>query len=262
MKAIVLSCDRYRLLADHMILAYGRLWPRHPFRFRVPYQELAPTQPQARVEYRKTPLAIKPTMRELLADLPDDEWIYWAIDDKYPIWMELEPIERLLAWIATPAAEAADCVLFCRCMWMWDPKRLTGERLAGPGGELLLERRAWEQIWMHQFVRVKVIRYLFDHFPDEIPNTAIMDEVKRVMPKPPSLRLWVTRRNRAAFGESTEQGTLTPNCRRSIVAHGLVPSPEFAATTPRNHVQGTHWDNFRWRARIWRASLRVFGGAR
>ena len=115
---------------------------------------------------------------------------------------------------------------------------------------------------MHQFARVKVIRHLFDNFPDEIANTAIMDEVKRVMPKPPSLRLWVTRRNRAAYGESTEQGTLTPNCRRSIVAHGLVPSPEFAATTRRNHVQGTHWDNLRWRARIFRASLRIFGGAR
>ena len=34
--AIVLSCQRYAPLAEHMIDAYASLWPEHPFLFRLP----------------------------------------------------------------------------------------------------------------------------------------------------------------------------------------------------------------------------------
>jgi hypothetical protein len=33
MKAIVLTCDRYRALTEHMIRKYEELWPDHPFVF-------------------------------------------------------------------------------------------------------------------------------------------------------------------------------------------------------------------------------------
>src|SRR5438046_9676836 len=40
MKAIVLTCDRFRAITEHMIRQYETLWPDHPFVFRVPYQNL------------------------------------------------------------------------------------------------------------------------------------------------------------------------------------------------------------------------------
>src|SRR5437016_2587497 len=50
MKAIVLTCDRYRAVTEHMILQYEKLWPDHPFVFRVPYQKLQGA-PGNRAEY-------------------------------------------------------------------------------------------------------------------------------------------------------------------------------------------------------------------
>jgi len=40
MKAIVLTCDKYRVLTEHMILKYDKLWSNHPFCFRIAYQDL------------------------------------------------------------------------------------------------------------------------------------------------------------------------------------------------------------------------------
>src|SRR3954454_5179235 len=50
-KAIVLTCDRFRAITRHLILKYERLWPDHPFIFQVPYQELRGTDPE-RIKYR------------------------------------------------------------------------------------------------------------------------------------------------------------------------------------------------------------------
>jgi len=40
MRAIVLSCDRYAPMAAHMVRTYRRVWPDHPFVFRIPFQEI------------------------------------------------------------------------------------------------------------------------------------------------------------------------------------------------------------------------------
>jgi len=84
LKAIVLSCDRYRAITEHMILQYERLWPDHPFVFRIPYQRARGLDTK-RTTYRQTPEDIKGTVLHLVADLDDEEWIYWCVDDKYPI---------------------------------------------------------------------------------------------------------------------------------------------------------------------------------
>ncbi|MDA1302340.1 MAG: hypothetical protein O2868_20005 [Proteobacteria bacterium] len=87
MKAIVLSCDKYHAFARHMILRYDKLWPGHPFTFRVPYQDasgdhLLAMRASSRVEPRPAATMIKPTLLSLIDDLDDAEWVYWCIDDK------------------------------------------------------------------------------------------------------------------------------------------------------------------------------------
>src|SRR5437016_4718972 len=96
MKAIVLTYDRNRAVTEHMILKYEQLWPDHPFTFRIPYQELAgPANP--RHEYIRTPPEIRPTVLQLIAGLDDNEWIYWCVDDKYPIELVLPKIRTFVA---------------------------------------------------------------------------------------------------------------------------------------------------------------------
>src|SRR5207249_11495979 len=107
MKAFVLTFDRQRAITQPMILQYQRLWPDHPFCFRIPYQKLGGITSD-QLEYVKTPgdtpEAIPAAILQLLADLPDEEWVYWCSDDKYPIRLVIDKIRELMS----QALEAAD----------------------------------------------------------------------------------------------------------------------------------------------------------
>lgn len=249
-KAIVLTFDGYRPLTDHMIFKYQQLWPDHPFLFRVPYQDLA-NPPSERIEYRRTPVGIKQTVLGLLDDLDDHELIYWCIDDKYPMKLDVPRIAQIGQWLTDPSAASVSGVLFCRCRRMWDERCLGGDTITDPWGHDYLERTGYEQIWVHQFVRAGVIRHLFQSFPDVIEFPRRMDKFKNVLPKPAWHRLLVSRRNLATFGESTEQGTLTLNCRRSLARNGLTAPSWADETTTREHVLGTPWLNAKQRLRYY-----------
>src|SRR5438874_7130139 len=95
-KAIVLTCDRYRAITQHLIVQYERLWPDHPFVFHIPYQELRGVESE-RIKYFTSPSDIKGTVLHLLADIDDDEWIYWCVDDKYPIQLLTDKIASLIS---------------------------------------------------------------------------------------------------------------------------------------------------------------------
>ena len=80
-KAIVLSYDRHRAITDHMIAQYEQLWPKHPFLFFVPYQQLRRPDSE-RVKFVKAPGG-KPsdsphTVLELIRGLDDEELVYWC----------------------------------------------------------------------------------------------------------------------------------------------------------------------------------------
>ena len=234
MKAIVLSCDRFRAVTDHMIFKYAQLWPDHPFCFRVPYQELGPTLASG-VEYKKSPGGIKATVLTLLDDLEDEEMVYWCIDDKYPIKLDVQRIGALLRWLSLEEASKVSGILFCRCRKMWDSRFLTDKTIVDGAGNVYLERKGYAQIWLHQFVRVKVLRYLFESFPDFIPAARAMDELKRRVTKPASHRVFVSSQNAAIFGESTSYGVLTRNCHRSILENGLA-LPTWGSTTTNEEI--------------------------
>ncbi|HUS24339.1 MAG TPA: hypothetical protein VM369_05275 [Candidatus Binatia bacterium] len=261
MKAIVLSCDRYRPLTEHMTFQYGRLWPDHPFVFRIPYQQLA-GRDDARHEYRQTPFAIKATVLALLEGLPDEEWIYWCIDDKYPVWLDLPRIRDAMQWAESQPTGAADGVLFCRARSVLSPRAFTGQQTHTAGRQLLLRQKAYGQIWVHQLLRVRVLRHLFACFPDAIPQAKSLDALLRAVALPPDHALWVTSRNHAVFGESTQAGRLTANARDSFVAHGR-PVPAMPVDeSVRIHVgerAGAFWIAL---TRAWLKALRRPGARR
>lgn len=236
MQAIVLSCDRYRRLAEHMAAAYARLWPDHPFEFRVAVQE-RPQLTQERVIYRICPPPIKATVLALIEDLPDEEWVYWCIDDKYPVQLDLPGARAAAGWVEQGAA-GVDGVLFCRCRDLLRRRFLTGERARDRAGNVYLERAGYQQIWLHQFLRVKVLRGLFGGFPDHIPQAKMMDDLKDAARKPREHRLFVSRENRAVFGESTSRGILTRNCAESMRAAGVEFPAWFTGETAEARTMG------------------------
>ncbi len=224
MKAIVLTCDSYRALTEHMILQYERLWPDHPFVFRIPFQNLREPDSE-RIKYVKAPggtaADIAPSVLRLLDDVDDEEMVYWCADDKYPIQLVTDKIATLMLYVRQSPEISG--LMFCRC-------RVTLERpdLAlyprewpTPSGDILLERRAWYQIWIHQFLRAKVLRYFFSSMPDSVPSAKAMDTLKNDIIKLADHRLFVTKENFAVFGESTQNGRMTRNCYDSIRNAGI-----------------------------------------
>ena len=220
MKAIVLTYDRNEALAGHMISCYEELWPHHPFTFRVPYQNPARCTPHERTEYIQSGPGIKSTVLTLLSGLDDEEWIYWCIDDKYPVSLRLEAIEPIYHAIHDGGLSDISGILFCRARRMLDPAFLDEEELEF-GREVLLGRKAYQQIWIHQFLRVKVLRFMFESFPDVIEQAEVMDGMKDQLVKPAGHRLYVTSVNHAVFGESSFRGVITSNCLASLKAKGL-----------------------------------------
>ena len=239
MKAVVLTCDRYRVITEHMIGQYARLWPGHPFDFQIPYQEER-GEDTARRRFVRTPRDIKATVLALLDGFDDEEWVYWCIDDKYPVQLDLEVVAPLADGLGTAWAADMDGLLFCRVrQTLHDPAAaLLPHSRTDAAGRVFLERRSWFQIWLHQFLRVKVLRGLFGRFPDEIGSAKAMDDLKWEIPKPPEHRLFVTEQNHAAFGESTKAGQITRNCHESALASGLMLPAHFAEHNGQRSVVG------------------------
>ena len=227
-KAIVLTCDRYRAITEHMIFQYDRLWPDHPFVFHVPYQELGGLDTE-RVKYLAAPSDIKGTIFD------DEEWIYWCVDDKYPIQLVTHKIASLISHAMR--SPEVDGLLFCRCRATLNNPKLTlyPRKIKNPFGDVYLERKAWFQIWIHQILRTKVLRHLFLHLPDHIPSAKAMDEFKNDVPKLSEHRLFVTKENFAVFGESTRGGVITQNCYESMIAAGI-ELPEWFRHPDGEHV--------------------------
>jgi hypothetical protein len=219
-KAIVLTCDRYRAVTEHMIFQYDRLWPDHPFVFHIPYQELGGVDTE-KVKYLPAPSDIKGTVLHLLTEIDEEEWIYWCVDDKYPIQLVTDKISSLISHAMR--SPGVDGLLFCRSRATLNNPKLTLYpcKVKNPFGDVYLQRKAWFQIWIHQILRAKVLRHLFTHLPDHIPSAKAMDELKNDVPKLPEHRLFVTKQNFAVFGESTSRGVITQNCYESMVAAGI-----------------------------------------
>ena len=233
-KAIVLTYDRSRAITEHMIFQYDRLWPDHPFVFKVPYQELGGVD-TGRVKYLTAPSDIKGTVLHVLSGIDDEEWIYWCVDDKYPVQLLTDKIAGLISHAMR--SPEVDGLLFCRCRATLNNPRLTlyPRKIKNLFGDVYLERKAWFQIWIHQILRAKVLRHLFTHLPDHIPSAKAMDDLKNDVPKLPEHRLFVTKENYAVFGESTRRGVITQNCYESMVAAGI-EIPEWFRHPDGEHV--------------------------
>src|SRR2546423_8956058 len=249
MKAIVLTFDRHRAITQHLMLQYERIWPDHPFRFRIPYQQLRGSDSE-RAEYIESPPEIAATILRLIQDIEDEEWIYWCSDDKYPIQIIVEKVKELLSY-ALITSEISG-LLFCRTRVTLDHPELSllPHQRVTPDGDILLERKGWYQIWIHQFLKAKVLRSLFSQLPMEIPSAKALDELKDQIPKPDEYHLFVTEQNFAVFGESTKRGVITGNCLESIRQTDIELPEWFQRSTGEWVTMGklpadTLWQRFR-----------------
>ena len=221
--AVVLTCQKYVPLAEHMIDRYDTVWPGHPFVFRLPdgsaaramaarhpgRVELVPTdEGEGRGRFRAAVLG-------LLEGLADDAWVYWCIDDKYPMWLDRAAADDVVRAVGTITDPTICGLSFARARRLFDPRCLAGETIR-LGGRSFVRRTSYAQLWLHQFLRVRVLRHLFGGFPEVIEAAKEMDDLLLTRALPPDQQLFVLERNAVVFGESTSRGVLTANCAASL----------------------------------------------
>lgn len=224
MKAIVLSCDKYHPFADHMITKYQKIWPTNEFIFRIPYNSLFPYNLKnkygEKVELIKTPQNIKSTILTLIQDLKDETWIYWSIDDKYPIDININRNEHIVNLIKknNKKLNSIDGISLSKFSDLNSQYKYIFIK-----NNPYIFRKSWAFIWLHQFLKVKVIRYLFNNYPDENFVAKCMDTYNENIILPYKLTYSIN--NYIAFGESTSRGKITKNCYESLIKNSIyVPS--------------------------------------
>jgi hypothetical protein len=231
--AIVLTCDKYRQLTEHMIFQYDRLWPDHKFRFLIPFQNDRGVD-SAKRKFIRTDSSIKQTVLTLLSVFHDEDWVYWTIDDKYPIILDVHRIKKIERWLLKQPH--VNGVLFCRSRKL-RRMNLTSTKITDSDANKYYERRDWQRIWMHQFIRVKLLRLLFNALP-EVVYAKELDTFKDMPTMPRPDLLFVRHDTLAVFGESTSRGVLTLNCFESMANYGVPLPTWFRQTTGTRVVRG------------------------
>ena len=91
MRAVVLTFDKQVGFAELVYKKYMELWPNCPITFRIPYNSKKSCasydyfNSKDNVELIISPPDIRRTMSAMLSDIDGDEWVFWCIDDRYPI---------------------------------------------------------------------------------------------------------------------------------------------------------------------------------
>jgi len=218
MRALVLTYDRYRLITEHMLKTYSIHWPNNKFIFRIPYQEDTRICAHGQaIELVQMGSGIKETVRGLLQGIPDDEWVFWCLDDKFLIAIDENAASYFSNWLSEINDPLISGLCFCRARRLLLPDTVNEIAKARTArGDPLLLRLNYNQIWLHQFLRARVVRALFDTFPDINFKAEEMDIFKNKQVIPHDTNLYVTERNYAVFGESTVGGKLTKGCMASM----------------------------------------------
>lgn len=236
-KAIVLTYDRNHIITEHMIRCYQNVWPNNPFVFHIPYQDPETRVPAHNKVYIKTPVSFRATVLGLLENLPAEEWVYWCIDDKYPIKINTSVFEYVFNSLQTFPSNIAS-ILLCRTK-----KLLLEENVREFYFSQLqidvLERITLHQFWAHQFIRVKTLRRIFNAMPDTIEMPTDMVKHLHKTQILDSEKLLVSKVNNIVFGESTAKRVLTENCRISLEENGFPMPPFYNGETSKPHFIGS-----------------------
>ncbi|NEP41535.1 MAG: hypothetical protein F6K25_22735 [Okeania sp. SIO2G4] len=239
MKAVVLTCDKYMPFADHTIQTYEKLWRNNYFTYRVPYNDNYPQSIKKKygdkIEFIKTESPIKATVLTLLQDLDDNEWIYWCMDDRYLARIrdrEAQEIYNLVKTIEDPQI-CSFLVIATKPYFHTDKFLKKDSKLLTNSGLVLYETvfsngRVMKSAWRPQFVRVKVIRRMFESFPDYNFKAAEMNDFPKE--KLEGEKFYVPEKNLVIVGESTHRGELTENCASSFKKMGLEIPANFTVT--------------------------------
>lgn len=215
MKAIVLSFDNQLEIANFVVESYNYLWPGCPLTFRIPYTARNPASifKAGNIEPIPTPRHIRAAMEGLLRDLPDEEFVFWCIDDRYPIAIyDLATIVAVQQYVEETTCD-------------FDAIRITAPfnqdrhhyTFASDDEQIINGVKFRRQcvnnfgFYMPQFVRAGVLRWYFLH-PSLSEHYSIRKFHRLPRETPISYRVYIAERFLIKLGEATIRGEITQGC--------------------------------------------------
>lgn len=161
MKALVLTYDPQIGLAELVVRSYDIWLQERLFEFRVPVNALQPApdfDSVQTVRFVRCAPDVRATMEALLADTDDDEWVFWAIDDRFPVWIDRERFVALFHAVQSGAFGAADGVKLLR----WREELRDEPPLQLDVGRFQRQQpAAMFGFWHHHFLRARVLKRFF-----------------------------------------------------------------------------------------------------
>lgn len=164
MKALVLTYDKQVGLAELVVKSYMALWKDCPLQFVIPRNDDSSPHfdflaAQKNVSLVRTPPGIHGTMAALLDGFEDEAWVYWCIDDRYPIKIEQAAMQKVLDFIASGAAEHLNAIKLMHWKETVDPS--CAEFCIGDRTFRFQTRSSPAGFWHHHFLRVKALKDVF-----------------------------------------------------------------------------------------------------
>ena len=232
MYAIVNCCDKYHIFAYHTLLTYEKLWPDNPFIFRIPWNQIKPEYIQEyfgkKVELIKTNKSFKDTIFTLVEDLDENCWIYWCSSDTYIDKINHQVANLAYKYVKTIEEPNVFGLSFCRTKGVnIDSDK---EAINFKNSKIYTRTKAVNckhiQLWIHQFNRVKVLRYIFESFQEPTKKAKELDyqlyNDNNIIYLKLQLGDFLTfKEGCVVFGENTSRSMITPNCVDSFKKYNL-----------------------------------------
>lgn len=208
MKALCFTFDRNMPVMEYVLHTYFKCWPDNPFVFYIPWNNTKPKHlinqyGSDKIKLLQTNSDVKPTIRTLLSVVNENEFIWWAQDDKYIIDFKNKQIIQDLyqhntseigGFMFTKNAGAHKSYL---------------KSTTNIGGYKLIQKKNHHQIFQPQWIKKEIIESLY--LAGSLPEHYHLSRLYEVMYKLPVKKLYTTTDNYISIAESIDQGKLTSN---------------------------------------------------
>jgi len=245
MKSIVLSCDKYHPMTNHMILTYQNLWPTNKLKFLVPWNEVKPNgmveqYGSSKVELVNTPVEFKKTISGLLNGIDDDEWIFWGSDDTYLMEIDEDKANKSHSFVESITDTNKIGVTFGYIRAV--PDNSNHNKFIDYGDLRFVKRTFLTNQWAHQYWRAWVLRYMFDCI-DEAPKykakamDGMLSSDNRFWDILNRGDMYTLNHNIAEWGESTIRGKMAKSCYESFKSNSLEIPKDFEITNKSKYFK-------------------------
>ena len=226
MKAITLSVDRNRPFLLNMYQSYLEFLPDAKLDFLFPWQSLEPPEGLPQLLGRRLDESFKASVLGLLDGIPDEEWVYWATDDRYLVAADAGIFRAVQDGVAAGDFDDFESVM------LDNPSRLRGkvipDQMTVGSGDLQISfdiRMDLLKIWQHQFVRTGLLRAIFHAMPDEMGQAKEMDQVVRSFEKTRDFHRAQPAISHLKFAESMSRGIPTKDAMQAISRRNIYFPP-------------------------------------